>query len=319
MDGLTARLKILSGTAHPKLAAAICAHLGVKLSDSYIGRFPDGELDVKVRDDMRGADVFIVQPTCHPPNDTLMELLMLIDSVKRASADRVTAVLPYYGYARKDRKDEGRVPITAKLVANMLVVAGADRILTMDLHAPQIQGFFDIPVDHLYAHPVFLRHIRALNLDNVVCASPDVGGMKMAVGYSRALGTGVAACHKERISGGEVHIDAVVGDVAGKNVLMFDDLIARGNSLAQASRLLKEAGAKEIYVYATHPVMCCDAFSILSAAPIRKIVVSDTIPLPESGVPDKIEVVSVAGFLGEAIKRIHLNMSVSYLFQSGEA
>ena len=259
-----------------------------------------------------------IQPTSNPANDNLMELMIMLDAFRRASAKRITVVMPYYGYARKDRKDEGRVPITAKLVANMLAVAGADRVLTMDLHAPQIQGFFDIPVDHLYAHPVFLRHIRALKLENVVCASPDIGGMKMAVGYSRELGTAVAACHKERISGEDVHVGAIVGDVVGKNVLMFDDLIARGSSLAQASRLLKQAGAKEIYVYATHPVMCCDAFAILDAAPISKIVVSDTIPLPESGVPDKIEVVSIARFLAEAIKRIHLNMSVSYLFQSGE-
>jgi len=312
-----AQLKVLSGTAHPKLAATLCADLGVPLGSVYISRFPDGEIDVKIRDDMRGADVFIVQPTCHPPNDTLMELLMLIDSVKRASADRVTAVMPYYGYARKDRKDEGRVPITAKLVANMLVVAGADRVLTMDLHAPQIQGFFDIPVDHLYAFPVFLRHIRAARLEDLVCVSPDVGGMKMALGYAKALGTGVAACHKERLSGEEVKINAVVGNVEGRNVLMFDDLIARGSSLASASRILKDAGAKDIFVYATHAVMCGDAFSVLDDAPIERIIVTDTIPLPESGRPDKIEVVSVAGFLAEAIKRIHMNMSVSHLFQDG--
>jgi ribose-phosphate pyrophosphokinase len=312
-------LRILSGTANPKLAQAVCSHLGVKIGDAYIGHFPDGELDVKVRDDMRGADVFIIQPTCHPQNDTLMELLMLIDSVRRASADRVTAVIPYYGYARKDRKDEGRVPITAKLVANMIVTAGASRVLAMDLHAPQIQGFFDIPVDHLYAQPVLLAHIRTMDLENLICASPDIGGMKMAISYARALGTGVAACHKERLSGEDVKIDAVVGDVRGKNVLMLDDLIARGSSLAGASRFLKAAGALDVYVCATHPVMCGDAFEILSTAPIERIVVTDTIPLPESGVPDVIQVVSVAGYLAEAIKRIHMNMSVSHMFRNGES
>ncbi len=310
------QLKILTGNANPRLALALGQHLGVNLSDAYIGRFPAGELEVKVKDDVRGADVFIVQPTCYPPNETLMELLLLIDSVKRASADRVTAVIPYYGYARKDRKDEGRVPITAKLVANMIVSSGADRVLTMDLHAPQIQGFFDIPLDHLYAHPVLLRRIRAMNLTNVVCASPDIGSMKMAIGYSQALGTGVASCYKQRVSGDEVKITTVVGEVRGKNILMVDDIIASAGSLAVASRFLKDAGAERVYVSATHPVMCGDAFSTLEDAPIEKILVTDTIPLPESGVPDKIEVVSVSGFLAEAVKRIHMNMSVSYLFKN---
>ncbi len=309
------QLKILSGTANPKLAAALCAHLGIKLGDAYVGRFPDGELDVKVRDDVRGADVFILQPTCHPQNETLMELLMLIDSVKRASAQRVTAVMPYYGYARKDRKDEGRVPITAKLVANMIVTAGADRVLAMDLHAPQIQGFFDIPVDHLYAKPVFLRHIAETKLSNLVCASPDIGSMKMAIGYARALNTTVAACHKQRIDGAHVRITAVVGDVRGKNVLMVDDLLASGGSLVTASQYLKEAGAGDIYVCATHPVMCGDAFDALDAAPIKEVMVTDTIPMPAAGVPDKITVVSVSAFLAEAIKRIHMDMSVSHLFK----
>ena len=312
-------LKILSGTAHPRLAEAICSHLGVELGDAQVSKFPDGELDIKIRDDVRGADVFLVQPTCRPQNDTLMELLMLIDSVKRASAYRVTAVIPYYGYARKDRKDEGRVPITAKLVANMLVTAGVDRVLTMDLHSPQIQGFFDIPVDHLYARPVLLRHIRQMGLTNLVCASPDIGSMKMAIGYSNALGTGVASCHKQRVSGDEIEITAVVGDVQGKNVLMVDDLIARGSSLALASKYLKDAGAEDIFVCATHPSLCDEAYAILEEAPIKKIIVTDTIPLAGPGVPEKFEVVSVAAFLAEAIERIHTNRSVSYLFENEEA
>jgi ribose-phosphate pyrophosphokinase len=310
------KLQILAGNANPKLAKAICSHLDVPQGDASIGRFADGEVEVKIRDDVRGADVFIIQPTCCPPNETLMELLILIDSVKRASAKRITAVMPYYGYARKDRKDEGRVPITAKLVANMIVTAGADRVLTMDLHAPQIQGFFDIPVDHLYAHPVLTRYIRELAVDNVVCASPDIGSMKMAIGYAQALGASVVSCHKQRVNSTEVHINAVVGDPAGKNVLMFDDLIASGTSLAKAAEVLREAGALDVYVLATHAVMCGDAFKTLEDSPIKKIIVTDTIPLPESGVPEKIEVVSVAAFLAEAIRRIHNDMSVSHLFRA---
>ena len=312
------QLMVLAGNGNLPLARAVCSHLGVKFADALVCRFPDGESEVKVHDDVRGADVFIVQPTCHPPNETLMELMLLIDSVVRASAQRVTAVIPYYGYARKDRKDEGRVPITAKLVANMLVTAGVDRILTVDLHAPQIQGFFDIPVDHLYSTPVLLERIRTLKLNNFVCASPDIGSMKMAIGYANALGTGVASCHKQRTSGTEVKINAVVGDVAGKNVLMVDDLIASGTSLALASQVLKDAGALDIYVCATHPVMCGNAFATLNAAPIKSVLVTDTVPLPDAGVPDKVEVVSIAGFLAEAIKRIHMNMSVSRLFNDGE-
>jgi len=264
------QLKVLAGNANPTLAKAVCSHLGVELGSAMVARFLDGELEVKVHDDVRGADVFIVQPTCYPPNETLMELMLLIDSVERASAQRVTAVMPYYGYARKDRKDEGRVPITAKLVANMLVTAGVDRVLAMDLHAPQIQGFFDIPVDHLYARPVLLQHIRAMKLTDLVCASPDLGSMKMAIGYSHALGTGVASCHKQRKSDSEVEINAVVGDVAGKNVLMVDDLIASGGSLATASRFLRDAGAEDIYVCATHPVMCGDAFKTLDRRRSRR-------------------------------------------------
>ena len=312
----TSRLMILTGNANPVLAEAVCADLGVQLGKANVSRFPDGEIEVKVVDDVRGADVFIIQPTCSPPNETLMELLLLIDSVERASAHRVTAVMPYYGYARKDRKDEGRVPIAAKVVANMLVTAGVDRVLTMDLHAPQIQGFFDIPVDHLYARPVLLRHIRSLKLENLVCASPDLGSMKMAIGYSNFLGTGVASCHKQRTGNTEVKINAVVGDVAGKNVLIVDDLIASGGSLAEACRVLKNAGALDIYVCATHAVMCGDAFTTLGNAPIEQVIVTDTIPLPTSGVPDKFTVVSVSGFLAEAIKRIHMNMSVSRLFNN---
>ncbi len=313
-----AQLVVLAGNANPRLARSVCSHLGVKLGDANVDRFADGEIEVKVRDDVRGSDVFIIQPTCTPPNDTLMELMLLIDSVQRASAHRITAVMPYYGYARKDRKDEGRVPITAKVVANMLVTAGVDRVLTMDLHAPQIQGFFDIPVDHLYAKPVLLERVRTLKLDNLVCASPDIGSMKMAIGYANALGTGVASCHKQRTSGTDVKINAIVGEVAGKNVLMVDDLVASGTSLALASQVLKDAGAGDIYVCATHAVMCGDAFETLDAAPIEKVLVTDTIPLPESGVPEKFEVVSVAGFLAEAMKRIHMNMSVSRLFNDGD-
>ncbi len=315
---VNSEMKILSGTANPALTQTICSHLGIPVSAAMITRFPDGELNIKVQDDVRGTDLFIVQPTCCPQNEMLMELLMLIDCASRASAGRITAVVPYYGYARKDRKDEGRVPITAKLVANMLVTAGADRVLVMDLHAPQIQGFFDIPVDHLFAKPVFLKRLKQMDLGDLVCASPDIGSMKMAINYAHVLGTPVASCHKQRITSETVKITAVVGDVEDKNVLIVDDLIASGGSIATAAEYLKEAGARNIYVCATHPVLCGNAISLLDDAPISKVFVADTIPLPDSGVPEKFEVVSVAPFIAEAIKRIHMNMSVSYLFRDTE-
>ncbi len=309
-------LKIFSGNANPALARKICDHLSIPLGNAYVGRFPDGEIDLKVNEDVRGADVFLVQPTCPPVNENLTELLVFIDCLKRASAARITAVLPYYGYARKDRKDEGRVPITAKLVANLITEAGADRVLTVDLHAAQIQGFFDIPVDHLLAFPVLSNYFERLKSQDLVVVTPDVGGIKLARNYSKKLEIKMAIVDKRRVGPDETEIGFVIGDVADKNVVMIDDLIATGGSIAQASNVLKEKGAKDIYVGATHPVFCGSAVEKLSAAPIKEIVVTDTIPLNEKakGLDNKIKVLSISGLLGDAIMRIHRHESVSSLF-----
>lgn len=309
-------LKIFSGNANPALARKICDHLSIPLGNAYVGRFPDGEIDLKVNEDVRGADVFLVQPTCPPVNENLTELLVFIDCLKRASAARITAVLPYYGYARKDRKDEGRVPITAKLVANLITEAGADRVLTVDLHAAQIQGFFDIPVDHLLAFPVLSKYFERLKSQDLVVVTPDVGGIKLARNYSKKLEIKMAIVDKRRVGPDETEVGFVIGDVANKNVVMIDDLIATGGSIAQAANVLREKGAKDIYVGATHPVFCGSAVEKLSVAPIKEIVVTDTIPLNEKakGLNDKIKVLSISGLLGDAIMRIHRHESVSSLF-----
>lgn len=315
LEGMN-HLKIFSGNANPALARKICDHLSIELGNAYVGRFPDGEIDLKVNEDVRGADVFLVQPTCSPVNENLTELLVFIDCLKRASAARITAVLPYYGYARKDRKDEGRVPITAKLVANLITEAGADRVLTVDLHAAQIQGFFDIPVDHLLAFPVLSKYFEELRSGDLVVVTPDVGGIKLARNYSKKLEVKMAIVDKRRVGPDETEVGFVIGDVANKNVVMIDDLIATGGSIAQAANVLKEKGARDIYVGATHPVFCGAAVEKLSAAPIKEIVVTDTIPLNEKakGLNNKIKVLSISGLLGDAIMRIHRHESVSSLF-----
>src|SRR3972149_1330686 len=309
-------LKIFSGNANPALARKICEHLSIQLGNAYVGRFPDGEIDLKVNEDVRGADVFLVQPTCPPVNENLTELLIFMDCLKRASAARITAVLPYYGYARKDRKDEGRVPITAKLVANLITKAGADRLLTMDLHAAQIQGFFDIPVDHLLAFPVISDYYREKDLSNFVVVSPDVGGIKIARLYSNHLHMRLAVVDKRRFGPEETEVGFVIGDVKDKNAIIIDDLIATGGSICQAANVLKEKGAKDIYVGATHPVLCGSAAQKLANAPIKEIAVTDTIPLNEhaKSFSEKIKVLSVSSLLGEAIKRIHTNTSISSMF-----
>ncbi len=315
LDGMN-DLKIFTGNANPSLAKKICEHLSIKLGDAYVGRFPDGEIDIKVNEDVRGSDVFLVQPTCAPVNENLVELLIFIDCLRRASASRITAVLPYYGYARKDRKDEGRVPITAKLVANIITEAGADRVLTVDLHAAQIQGFFDIPVDHLLAFPVISKYFAAMNMEDLVVVTPDVGGIKLARNYSKKLGIKMAIVDKRRVGPEETEVGFVIGDVSGKNVVMIDDLIATGGSIAQAANVLKERGAKDIYVGTTHPVFCGAAVQKLAAAPIKEIIVTDTIPLGDKvkGLGDKIKVLTISALLGDAIKRIHRHESVSSLF-----
>ncbi|MDR4496368.1 MAG: ribose-phosphate pyrophosphokinase [Candidatus Scalindua sp.] len=309
-------IKIFTGNANPALTEKVCQYLSIPLGKADVGRFPDGEIDVKVDEDVRGADVFIIQPTSPPVNENLAELLIMMDCFQRASAARITAVLPYYGYARKDRKDEGRVPITAKLVANIITKAGADRLLTIDLHAAQIQGFFDIPVDHIFAFPVLSDYFKDLDLADFVVVSPDVGGIKIARSYSRKLDIRMAIVDKRRIGPAETVVGFVIGDVKGKNAIIIDDLIATAGSICEAARVLKEKGAKDIYVGATHAVLCGPAIERLSNSPIKELVVTDTIPMSEHArtLGSKLKILSIAALLGEAIKRIHTNSSISSMF-----
>ena len=309
-------LKLFAGRANLPLASKISDYLGVGLGAVKINAFPDGELMVKLEEDVRGRDVFIIQPTCEPVNETLIELLVFIDCARRASAERITAVIPYFGYARQDRKDEGRTPITAKLVANLIATAGADRVLTMDLHAAQIQGFFDIPVDNLLAEPVLSRYFVQRGLENLVLVSPDVGNTKRARVYAERLGGELAIINKRRVSGEEVAVGRIIGDVRGKTVLMMDDMISTAGTVCGAAVLCREEGAKQVFVGATHGVLCGPAIERLGAAPIDEIIVTDTIPVGQDKVQQigKLRVLSVAGLMGEAIHRIHNDESVSSLF-----
>jgi ribose-phosphate pyrophosphokinase len=310
------RLRLFSGNAHPVLAQAIADGMGLELGEAAVGRFPDGEIDVKVLCDVRGADCYVIQPTCPPVNENLMELLIMIDCLRRASADRITAVMPYFGYARKDRKDEGRVPITAKLAANLITEAGAHRVLTVDLHAAQIQGFFDIPVDHLYARPAFLPPLKEVLGDNLVVVSPDVGGVKLVRAYSKALGASLAIIDKRRVSGTETHVENLVGEVEGKNALVVDDMVSTGGSITDAARIVKAHGAKSVFLAATHGVLCGPAVERLDDAPVDGIFFSDSIPIPGDRSPKKLQSVSLAPMLAKAIESIHKSESVSRLFDS---
>ena len=310
-------LKIFSGRANPELARKICEYLGLSLGKISIGNFPDGEISVKIDEDVRGRDVFIVQPTCPPVNENIMELLIMIDSFLRASAFRITAVLPYFGYARQDRKDAGRVPITAKLVANIITRAGTDRVLAMDLHAAQLQGFFDVPVDHLYAAPVLNEHFhgQGFKKDELVVVSADEGGIKRALGHANRLGAPLAVVDKRRTSADSTKQENIIGaPVKGKIVLMFDDMISTASSICGAAKVLKESGAREIHVAATHGVLVGPAVERLTNAAIDTVAITDTIPLKPQQMLPKIKVLSVAALLGQAIKRIHRNESVSMLF-----
>jgi ribose-phosphate pyrophosphokinase len=310
-------LKIFSGTANRLLAEQIGGFLNLQLGQVALGKFPDGENYCKIEEDVRGRDVFLVQPTSPPVNDNLMELLIMIDSCKRASADRITAVIPYFGYARQDRKDEGRVPITAKLVANVIARAGADRVLTMDLHAAQIQGFFDVPVDHLYAAPVFNEHFLSMGLtaDDIVVVSPDEGSIKRAIGHVKRLGGKLAIVDKRRATALKTSQENLIGGpVYGQVALMFDDMISTAGSICGAAELVHGEGAREIHVAATHGVLCGPAIENLQNSPITSLVVSDSIRLTESQRVPKVKVLSVAPMLAEAIKRIHHDQSVSALF-----
>ncbi len=310
-------LKIFSGGSNPKLASAVCNYLGLPLGGANIERFPDGEKTVRVEDDVRGRDCFVVQSTCDPVDEHLVELLIFLDCLRRASASRITAVIPYFGYARQDRKEEGRVPITAKLVANLITTAGADRVLAIDLHAHQLQGFFDIPVDHLMGELVLSKYFRDKKIGNLTVVSPDVGNMKIASRYAASLGGELAIVHKRRVSGSTAEAQEIIGDVQGKNVLMCDDIIATAGTICSAAALVKDRGAKKILVGATHGVLAPPALDRLGEAPIDQIVVTDTIPLSKASKKvGGVKVLSVATMLGEAIKRIHRNESVSSLFTS---
>jgi ribose-phosphate pyrophosphokinase len=307
-------LKILTGNAHPELAHEIANYIGEPLGAVKISRFPDGEIFVKIIENIRGQDIYIIQPTCFPPNENLMELLIMVDAAKRASAARITPVIPFYGYGRQDRKDQPRVPITAKLVANLLVAAGCDRLITMDLHAQQIQGFFDIPVDHLYAAPVIVKSLRARRIPDLTVVCPDPGGIKMAYAYANMLGVGLAIVGKNRRSATEVEAINVVGEVEGHNVLMVDDLVTTASTLVSAAKLLKERGAKSIIASVTHCPITDGGLDKMKASAIEELITTDSVPRKEwRGM--KVTVLSVADLMGEAILRVHNNQSVTSLFR----
>jgi ribose-phosphate pyrophosphokinase len=308
-------IRLISGTAHPVLAEAVAREMGLSLCDAHVGRFPDGEIDIKINDDVRGTDCFVLQPLSPPVNENWVELLLLLDCLKRASAGRVTAVLPYYGYARKDRKDEGRVPISAKVVANTITRCGADRVLTIDMHAAQIQGFYDIPVDHLYAKPVLLKALQAMQIVDPVVVTPDVGGIKMARAYAKALAADLAIVDKRRVSGSEIAVEHLIGEVEGRNVLIVDDMISTGGSISEAAKIVRAHGAKTIVLAVTHAVLCGPAVERLDGCPADTILATDTIPKRTKS-PRQLELVSVAPLLGRAIQNLHDSRSLSVLFDN---
>jgi ribose-phosphate pyrophosphokinase len=304
--------KLFSGNAHPQLAHDIADQLQTRLGEAEIGQFQDGEVQVRINENIRGLDVFVIQPTC-PPATNMMELFIMLDAVRRASARRVTAVVPYFGYARQDRKDQPRVPITAKLMANLITAAGADRMLTMDLHAPQIQGFFDIPFDHLYAAPVLIEHFQKKSITDLVVVAPDIGSVKMARAYAKRLGAELALVDKRRPRPDAVEVMSVIGDVEGKNALLFDDMVTTARTLVQAAEALKERGAREVYAGATHGVLVPGAEERIESSPIRELVVTDTVA-QRPRADGKLKVLSVAKLLAEALRRIHDEESLSTLF-----
>ncbi len=308
-------LKIFSGNAHVDLAKEICQHLEVPLGEASAGRFPDGEVRFQIQENVRGADVFLIQPTCRPVNDNLMELLVMLDAFRRASASRITAVTPYYGYARQDRKDRPRVPISSKLVADLLTSAGANRILALDLHASQIQGYFNIPVDHLYATPVTVGYFKKLRLNNLVVVSPDPGGVERARAYAKKLAVPLAIIDKRREDPHVVEVMNVIGDVKGKNCLIVDDMIDTGGTLVHSTQALLDKGAEKVYACCTHGVFAGDAIAKICDSPLEQVVATNSIPLSqESKSCAKIKVLSVAGLLARAICSIHEETSVSKLF-----
>jgi ribose-phosphate pyrophosphokinase len=311
-------IQVFTGNAHRELAEEICGHLECHLGEAETGRFSDGEFNFQIKENARGADIFIVQPTCPPSDQNLMELLIMIDTFMRASARRVTAVIPYFGYARSDKKDRPRVPIAAKLVANLLTTAGANRILTVDLHASQIQGFFDIPVDHLYAAPIVVEYFKANPIENLIVVAPDTGGAERARAYAKRLEAGLALVDKRRERANVADVMNVVGDVRGKNCLIIDDMCDTGGTICKVADALHKAGANDIYAFFTHGVLSGSAASNLEGSHLKKIIVTNTIPLFENGKAlreeGKIEVLSVGKLLASAIRSIHDETSVSSLF-----
>jgi len=306
-------LQIFSGNAHPQLARKIANQAGKSLSALMVSRYADGETRVQILTNVRGNDCFVIQPTCPPVNDNLMELLIIIDALRRASARRITAVMPYYGYARQDRKAEPRVPITAKLVANLLTAAGANRILTVDLHAGQIQGFFDIPVDHLYANPVFLDYFRRQNYKNLVVVSPDAGGVERCRAFAKRLDCDLAIVDKRRTRPNESSVMNIIGPVGNRTALILDDLVDTAGTLTKVARAIKEKGARRILAAATHGVFSGEAIKLLENSPIEEMIVSDSIPAPATS-SAKIRRLSIASLLSQAIVNIHRDKSVSRLF-----
>lgn len=308
-------LALLAGNANPVLANKISEELNVPLTEVLVSRFSEGEIRVEILDNIRGKDLFIIQPTCPPANDNLMELLILMDAAKRASAERITVVIPYYGYARQDRKDQPRVPITAKLVANLIVAAGADRVLTMDLHANQIQGFFDIPVDHLYGINELCEYINSKNPTDPVVVSPDVGGIKMARAYAKRINAGLAIVDKRRYSPTDTEVMHILGEVKGKTAILVDDICATAGSLVEATQALTNAGVKEVYACVSHGILSDPAIErIKGCADLKELVITDSIPLSKDKQTDKISVVSISSLFAKAIHRIHDEESISVLF-----
>lgn len=308
------RLKIFTGNSNPELAKEICQYLGVAMGSSHVTRFSDGEIRVKVDESVRGSDAFIIQPTSTPVNENLMELLIMADALRRASARRITAVIPYYGYARQDRKTRARDPITAKLVANIINTSGCRRMITMDLHAGQIQGFFDIPVDHLPAVPILAEYFQQNQRNDTVVVSPDIGGVTRARDLAERIGAPLAIIDKRRPEPNVAEVTNVIGSIKGKTVIMIDDIIDTAGTITKGAAALMERGAKEIYVCCTHAVLSGPAIQRLEESVIKEVIITNTIPLPPEKMTDKIKVLSVAPLLGEAIIRIHEDLSVSKLF-----
>ncbi len=306
------KLKLIAGNANPKLAEEIAKKMGIELSPATIGRFSDGEIQVKIADSVRGSDCYVIQPTCAPVNENIMELLVIADALKRASARRITAVIPYYGYARQDRKAEPRVPITSKLVANLITASGIDRVLTVDLHARQIQGFFDIPVDHLYARPVLFQYFKDLNLDNPIVVSPDAGGVERARAFAKLLNADLAIVDKRRPRPNEAAIMNIIGDVKGRNAIILDDMIDTGGTLTKVADAIKNAGAIKVYAAASHGVLSGQAIEKIQKSSLEEVVITNSI-IHDTELP-KIKVLSIASLLAEAITKIYNDESLNTLF-----